>query len=76
MNDEPAKAEWNVEQRPDLGEIITALHDSEINGSVAWVYDDVWGVMLGDPWNGIAAGATVHSRRAAAEWTPCVIGRW
>jgi hypothetical protein len=33
---------------PDLGAIITALHDSEINGavSVSWFFDGVWKVTL------------------------------
>lgn len=35
-------------RRPDLGTIIAALHDSEINGEVSWLYDGVWRVKLGD----------------------------
>jgi hypothetical protein len=46
----------------DLGTIITALHDSEINGAVSWVYDDIWTVQLGDAVNGIAAEAVVGQR--------------
>jgi hypothetical protein len=30
-----------------LGTIIEALHDSEINGAVSWIYDGVWTVQLG-----------------------------
>ena len=39
-------------QRPSLGTIIDALHDSEINGEVSWFYDGVWTVKLGDEYNG------------------------
>jgi hypothetical protein len=38
-----------------LGTIIEALHDSEINGAVSWIYDDVWTVHLGDAVNGLFA---------------------
>jgi hypothetical protein len=51
-----------------LGTIIEALHDSEINGAVSWIYDDVWGVQLGDAVNGIVAEAVVGSAQEAAEW--------
>jgi hypothetical protein len=57
-----------TETRPSLGTIIEALHDSEINGSVSWFFDEVWGVVLGDPQNGIDAEATVSSPQEAAEW--------
>jgi hypothetical protein len=30
------------ENRPRLGEIIEALHDSEINGWVSWIFDGTW----------------------------------
>jgi hypothetical protein len=33
----------------NLGDIIAALHDSEINGEVSWFLDDRWRVKLGDP---------------------------
>jgi hypothetical protein len=56
------------ENRPDLGTIIAALHDSEINGEVSWFFDGVWRVALGDPHNGIEAEATVGSPQDAAEW--------
>jgi hypothetical protein len=55
-------------KRPSLGDIITALHDSEINGAVAWVYDDMWTVKLGDEHNGFLAEAVVNSAQEAAEW--------
>ena len=57
-----------AQNRPSLGEIIEALHGSEINGAVAWFFDDVWRVTLGDQHNGIDAEATVGSLQEAAEW--------
>jgi hypothetical protein len=54
--------------RPDLGTIIAALHDSEINGAVSWYYDGAWQVSLGDQTNGIVAEAVVASPQEAAEW--------
>src|SRR6516164_5337824 len=54
-------------RRPDLGTIITALHDSEINGEVSWFYDGVWRVRLGDEANGIDAEAMVASSEEAAD---------
>ena len=52
----------------DLGTIIAALHDSEINGEVAWFYDGVWHVKLGDGANGFVDEAVVASPSEAAEW--------
>jgi hypothetical protein len=46
----------------DLGTIIAALHDSEINGEVSWFYDGLWRVKLGDDANGIDAEAVVQAR--------------
>ena len=57
-----------TETRPGLGTIIEALHDSEINGSVSWFFDEVWTVVLGDPNKGIEAEATVYGSQKAAEW--------
>ena len=57
-----------TETRPGLGTIIEALHDSEINGSVSWFFDEVWTVVLGSLQNGIDAEATVSTTREAAEW--------
>lgn len=57
-----------TETLPSLGTIIEALHESEINGSVSWFFDDVWRVFLGDPDNGIDAEATVYGPQEAAEW--------
>jgi hypothetical protein len=51
-----------------LGTVIEALHASEINGAVSWIYDDVWTVQLGDAVNGIVAEAVVGSAQEAAEW--------
>ncbi|HEY3911729.1 MAG TPA: hypothetical protein VGM07_17855 [Stellaceae bacterium] len=52
----------------ELGAIIAALHDSEINGEVSWFYDGVWRVRLGDSDKAIAAEATLGSADGAAEW--------
>jgi hypothetical protein len=52
----------------DLGTIIEALHDSEINGAVSWLYDGVWTAQLGDAVNGIVADVVVGSAKEAAEW--------
>jgi hypothetical protein len=57
-----------TETRPSLGTIIEALHESEINGSVSWFFDDLWSVALGDPNKGFDAEATVYSSQEAAEW--------
>ncbi len=54
--------------RLDLGAIIAALHDTEINGEVSWFFDGVWRVKLGDEMNDFDAGATVSSPQEAAEW--------
>jgi hypothetical protein len=55
-------------EHPDLGKIMAALHDSEINGEVSWFFDRVWKVRLGDPQNGYDAEAVVDSIEEAAEW--------
>lgn len=54
----------------NLGAIIAALHDSEIDGEVSWFHDNAWTVKLGDPVNGYvyAAEAVVSSVDEAAEW--------
>jgi hypothetical protein len=52
----------------DLGTIMAALHNSEINGEVSWFFDDAWTVKLGDAHNGYKAEAVVESPEAAAEW--------
>ncbi len=33
-------------------QILTDLHDSEMNGEIAWFYDGAWTATLGDPVNG------------------------
>jgi hypothetical protein len=53
---------------PELGTIIAALHESEINGEVAWFFDRVWEVKLGDPLNGYDAVEVVASIEEAADW--------
>ena len=65
---EQEMSQSETETRPSLGTIIEALHDSEINGSVSWFFDNVWGVALGNPHKGIEAEATVYSSRDAVEW--------
>jgi hypothetical protein len=54
--------------RPSPGEVIEALHHSEINGSVSWMFDGTWSVAIGDELNGIMAETTVGSAQEAAEW--------
>jgi hypothetical protein len=58
------------QERLNIGTIIAALHDSEINGevSVSWFFDRVWKMKLGDPLSGYDAEATVASIEEAAEW--------
>ena len=51
----------------DLGKVIQALHDSEINGKVEWFDDDVT-VGIGDDIGGWRAEDTVYSFDSAAEW--------
>jgi hypothetical protein len=34
---------------PDLCTMLTALHDSEINGEISWFFDRVWDDRLCDP---------------------------
>jgi hypothetical protein len=58
----------DTKHRQELGTIIVALHDSEINGEVSWFYDGVWRVKLGDEANGFVADAVVSSPSDAAEW--------
>jgi hypothetical protein len=52
----------------ELGTVIVALHDSEINGEVSWFFDRLWSVKLGDPFTGYDAVATVASIEEAVEW--------
>jgi hypothetical protein len=61
-------SQYEPSRRPDLGTIIAALHDSEINGEVSWFYDGVWRVKLGDEANGFDAEDVVASPSDAAEW--------
>jgi hypothetical protein len=52
----------------DLETLVKALHGSEINGEIAWYYDNVWTVKIGDARNGYQAQATVLSLIEAANW--------
>ena len=56
----------------DLGTIIAGLHDSEINGAVSWVYNDVWTVQLGDAVNGVTAEAVVGNAQEAKLHSICL----
>ncbi len=49
-------------------EILSDLHQNEINGGLSWFSDGVWRVVLGDRLNGYKAGASVRSLNEAAEW--------
>lgn len=49
-------------------EILRMLHDSEINGSVEWYFDNVWTVKIGDSVNGVKAKAVVASAAEAEAW--------
>ena len=48
--------------------LIERLHDSEINGSIAWFFDGGWKVELGDPLNGVLAEDVVGSYAEAEAW--------
>jgi hypothetical protein len=48
--------------------VLSALHDSEINGAVSWFIDGDWRVVLGYPLNGLDAEAMVASIGEAIEW--------
>jgi|HubBroStandDraft_6_1064221.scaffolds.fasta_scaffold1515548_2 hypothetical protein len=54
--------------QPNLETLLSALHDSEINGAVSWFYDGVWRMTLGDPHNGTDAEAVVGSIGEAVGW--------
>ena len=54
--------------RLDLGTVIAAIHDSEINGEISWFFDGTWRVQLGDEMNGFDAEGIVASPQEAAEW--------
>jgi len=54
--------------RPNLEILLSALHESEINGAVSWFYDGVSRVRFGDPHNGVDAEAVVGSVQEAVEW--------
>lgn len=49
-------------------EILQMLHDSEINGSIEWFFDEIWTVKIGDRLNGIKAQAVVKSAEEAEAW--------
>ena len=51
-----------------MAQIISDLHDSEINGEIGWFCGGAWTARLGDPEHGYDAGATVESVDAAVEW--------
>ena len=49
-------------------DVIEALHDSEINGEIAWFWDNSWNVKLGDPLNGYVAEANLSNLTEAKKW--------
>jgi hypothetical protein len=49
-------------------EIITDLHDSEINGQIAWFYDGTWTAVIGSDLNGWEIEETLGSFAEAIEW--------
>jgi hypothetical protein len=50
-------------------QILQDLHDSEINGEIAWLYDGAWRVCVGgDPVDGYAAEVVVENLAEAVEW--------
>jgi hypothetical protein len=66
--DEARRGRYKREMMHDLATIVSALHDSEINGEVSWLFDGVWTVKIGDPMNGYVAVTVVASPVQAAEW--------
>lgn len=52
----------------ELGTILQALHDSEINAGVQSFFDRCWTVWIGDEMNGRKSEATVETAADAAEW--------
>jgi hypothetical protein len=50
----------------DLGTVLMALHESEINGVIDRFYDGAWTVRLGDAMNGYDAEAIVADLDEAA----------
>jgi len=48
--------------------ILTELHNSEINASIASFFDGAWTVKLGDELNGFKAETTVGSEAEAYIW--------
>jgi hypothetical protein len=48
--------------------VMQALHDSEINASVASFFDGAWSVRLGDELNGWAATELLGSFDEAEQW--------
>lgn len=48
--------------------VISALHDSQINGEISWLLDGCWRVRIGDQWNGYKAEETVNDLFDAVVW--------
>jgi len=49
----------------NLGIFLQELHDSEINGSIEWMYDRVWTARIGAP---VLAEASFNTLSEAAHW--------
>ena len=52
----------------DLGHVMQALYDSEINCEVSTFWDGGFTVRLGDAMNGFVAETEAYSAAEAAEW--------
>lgn len=49
-------------------DILQRLHDSEINGSIEWFFDETWTVRIGDRLNGFRAETVVRNFAEAEAW--------
>src|SRR4051794_2673208 len=49
----------------NLGIFLQELHDSEINGSIEWMFDRVWTARIGAP---VLAEASFNTLGEAAHW--------
>ena len=62
---------------PPIGQVLSDLHASEINGCLSWFYDGEWRVGLGDPLNGWDAETRVSSIEDAVKWlVDCAISEY
>lgn len=54
-----------AQQATDLAELLQDLHDSEINGTIDWLYDRAWHAEIGKPPH---AEADFDTGAEAVEW--------